>query len=132
MSKSTQFQSSRDFTRSVKMLVGQTTSTAYNDSIVVGSFDTMGCNIVGIRTDANLTATSLRFQVGNSLDGTFLDYYTNDSSTPALLKEIKLTVSTSKHFAFDRDNFSSVQFIKIIGNIAQLTIDSVITLVLRP
>lgn len=97
--------------------VGETTSNAVQ---------VFGTTFLAFITPANLTATSFTFLVSDAFDGTFLPL--KDMSTgDALISQ----TSTSSQYATQPADFSSVQFIKFVGNTAQLTSDAEITLVTR-
>lgn len=97
--------------------VGETTSSAVSVS---------GTTIVGFITDANLTATSFTFLVSSSLAGTYVPLRVMSTGS-----SLGATVSTSGQYYCLPSDFASVQFIKIVGNTAQLTNPTEITLVTR-
>ena len=122
MVKASEFQSSRDFTKTATIQVGQTVSEA---------IDLHGASLVGLDIDANLTGTSIKFQRALALDGTYKDYKANDSAVPPAIKDVEVTVSAGDTFGLNATDFAGVQFMKLVSGAAQAGSDSVITLICR-
>lgn len=122
MADSTTYGSSRDFTKTITIAVGQTVSTA---------LDCNGASIVGIEA-TNLTGTTYKIQRALTLDGTYKEFKTNDFSViPSIVKSVELGINNTDTFGLLGYDFAGVQYIKLASNIVQAGVDATITLILR-
>ncbi len=112
-------QSSRDFTKTVTIEAGNTESSTLNIS---------GATIVGLIPDANISGTSIKFQL--SVDNaTFVDYIANDA-TPAV-KDVEVIVTPNKWLGLNATDFAGAQYIKLVLGTVQAGTESVIQVICR-
>jgi hypothetical protein len=121
MTDATTFGSSKDFTKTVTIEVGNTES----DSINLG-----GASIVGIFPDTNIKGTSVKFKASAD-NATFVDYIKNDSAAPPVVSDVEATVTANKWLGLNATDFAGIQYVKLVSGTTQAGSDSVITLVLR-
>jgi hypothetical protein len=119
--KAEQFQSYKDYSKTVTILDGQTESEA---------IDIGGTVLVGFRTDANIGGTLITFKSGDSINGTFLDLKGNDATPAVKDVSVAITATTVNQYGVNATDFDSAQFIKFVSNSAQSGSDTVITLIL--
>jgi hypothetical protein len=108
------------FDLSANLEVGETTSQA---------IDLTGTVLMGLITPDNLTATSFTFLASPTAnDADFVPLCDLQSGNPIPTG----TLDVSKYYATVALNFSSVRFIKLVGNTAQLTTPAAVKLITRP
>lgn len=134
MTKSKQFQTTRDYNQTVTILVGQSESEA---------IDIHGTNLVGLRFPSTITGDYIHFLVSDSETGTFEALQTNVPKTNAadpIQFKVGLNVDGGGSYAFNPQDLAGWQFLKIktvaalSGEAAvnQTSSNAVITLVLKP
>lgn len=134
MTESKQFQTTRDYTETVTIDVGNSESEAINIH---------GTNLVGLRISSLITGDFIHFLVSNTLNGTFEVLQTNvpkTNSTDPVQFNVGLNVDGGGSYAFGAADLAAWQFLKIKtvaalpaeAAVNQAGSDAPITLVLRP
>lgn len=92
-------------------------ATIANGQTVGAVVDLRGQRLVGIKTPADLTGTTLTWQVSEAVDGTFYAAY--HLSTLAVTATVLTTVADDKYIALPFDKAPANCFLKLVSGSAE-------------
>jgi len=91
-----------------QMIVGAVGIGASSNTSAV--IETKGMALVGIKTPAAFTGTTLTFTMCDTIDGTYVPVRSTASGTA-----LSQTVTTSNYYAIDPTAFQGIPFLKIVS-----------------
>lgn len=107
----------RDYTQTATIAVGGNRSEA---------IDLKGMNLAGFLLPSNFDGTTLKLEMSDALDGTYIPVHASGV-------EVSYTVAASKYIAVDNLAVTAgLRYIKLVTGSNQTTTDTVIKLALRP